>query len=290
MADPVSSIVCKAFLDKCAPEKRSHLLALLPEAEKERIQSLPQSFENPLFATLTTEEQLSRIHPSWLTSFFRTLTENEAQLFLAAVNENQASSLKKALLLSEREVLLSQLGKKFLQESLWKNLTQNDPDLLPIACLPESSLNSLLNLGHSELVRICDFLGIYDFALEIKQIVETAKIKKIYQALTPEELSFLKNLLHQKENLAFKAMGLQQWDGNVERLRTILHQRGINRLAKALYYQHPDLKWHVAHKLDMQRATVLLKLCTDVQNLRAAQVLTQQVLDCISYLQTKRSE
>jgi hypothetical protein len=288
--DTVSSIICKAFLDNCPAEKRRALLEILPKEEKQKIEALPQTFQNPLFGGLTSKQQLDRIHYSWFASYLRTFTENEIQLFITVLNENQARGVRKALLLSDNQLELTSVSKTFLEKTLLEKTAQDKPDLLPIACLPESPLNVLLSLQLPEFIRLFDFLGIHDLAYEIKQIIETAKLKKIYSVLSPEELSFLKTLLHQKETLAFKPIGIQQWDGDVERLKSILHQRGINRLAKALYQEDPSLVWYISHQLDVERAAILLKLSTDLQNLRAVHLLIQQVVDCLTYLQTKKSE
>ena len=64
-------------------------------------------------------------------------------------------------------------------------------------------------------------------------------------------------------------------------LKAILHHRGFNRLAKALFGCHPSLLWHISHKLDTGRTKVLRKFYTDINNDEALKSLTNQILELI---------
>ena len=99
-------------------------------------------------------------------------------------------------------------------------------------------------------------------------------------------VAYLKTISQKKETLSFKKMALTQWDGNPEHFKTMLHQRGINRLAKSLYGESSSLLWHLAHRLDIERANILQKLCKPLDHPQAVGVLRAQVSELIQSLKT----
>ena len=70
-------------------------------------------------------------------------------------------------------------------------------------------------------------------------------------------------------------------------LVSTLEQRGINRLAKALYKEEPSLAWYIAHRLDADRGALLMKLCTPLDHPRAAILLSEQVTDLIQSIKNQ---
>lgn len=79
-------------------------------------------------------------------------------------------------------------------------------------------------------------------------------------------------------------MGLLNWKGDREALRSMLLQRGINRIAKALYGSHPSLLWHIAHRLDLEKGQLLNKLCTALDHPRASALLSDQLVELVNAL------
>ncbi|MBI2742732.1 MAG: hypothetical protein HYX48_02305 [Chlamydiales bacterium] len=282
-----ASIVCKAFLERSPPEKQAKLLRFLSAHDQQNLQELPVSYhKDPTEGFSTEEALLKRIHYSWLDPLFRTFSESEVGLFLSALDPLQAKGLKKLLLFSNHGASLTKLGRTFLQKTLWKRLS--DEQIVPIECLPESPLNVLLELETDDLLLMISFLGLHDLGAEVKQIIETAKLKQIYAALSPSELAFLKTLLHRKEPLTFKRLDLQTWDGKKASLRQLLDQRGINRLAKALYRKEKSLLWHVSHRLDREIGEALVKLSTPLEHVRAQEILIGQVTELLPLIQTQQ--
>ena len=285
--DEIPAIACHAYLQKCSSERRHALLRYLPKKQQESLSSLPSSYGDVTRSFGTVESQLEDIHYSWFASFLRTLPENEIRLFLSSLPEDQVVGLKKTLLFSNHLIPLTPCAEQFFRHTLYEKTTSDAKDLLPKPCLPETPLNALLSLSFTELLRLIDFLGLRDLAAETRQIIETVKLKQIYAALSKEEQEYLKLLLQKKEQLSFKRMELGKWDGGEETLKHHLRQRGLNRLAKALYGSHPSLIWHVSHRLESSLAGILLKLCVPLEHPRAAELLTSQVVDLIAYLQNK---
>lgn len=281
----VTASVCKAFLLRSSPELQTRLLSFLPPEELKEMEELPSTFYgDPSAGISSDEERLKMVHHSWLALNFRSLSENEVRLFLSSLSETQIKGLKKNLLFSNSLLPLNPLALPFLQSSLWEIVT-GDEEILPLECLPASSLNGLLSFDAYELLTLIDLLGLHDLALEVKQVIETSKLKKISQALSPQEQAFLKELLHKKEKVSFKRMSLQKWEGDAPSLRSLLHQRGINRLAKALFTQNSSLLWYVSHKLDVERGQMLLKLAEPLEHALAAEVLAAQVEEALASIQ-----
>lgn len=274
--------VCNAFLQQAAPETKERLISFFSQKELQTIQELPSScYGNPAAGIATENERLNLVHYSWFAPYFRNFAEGEIRIFLSALNETQIKGLKKTLLFSNSLPSLNPAALPFLKESLWEMLSGGN-EVLPMECLPASSLNKLLDFDAYELLSVIDMLGLHDLALEVKQIIETSKLKKISQALSSQEQAFLKELLHKKEKVSFKRMSLQKWEGDVPSLRSVLHQRGINRLAKALFGQNPSLLWYVGHKLDAERGQMLFKLAEPLEHSQAAQALAAQVEEAIA--------
>jgi hypothetical protein len=281
-----SWVICSALLNKCDEEKKSQLVHFLSSEEKHLIETSSPPYRDPLVEPQAIDKILSRIHPSWFSPFLRQHSESEIRIILSAFEEEKAKQIAKLLRFSFHRLSLNPIAIQYFQRWAWEKITEGKSELLPISCLPASSLNIILELDHDTLTEVIDYLGLYDLAIEIKHIIDTVKLKHIYSALSKEQLNFLKTLVHQKESISFRMMGLNQWDGNVAHLKSLLHQRGINRLAKVLFNEQPDLFWYVSHILDMERATLLSKLCTSLNQPRAIKILAGQVIETINHVQT----
>lgn len=279
-----SRVVLKAFLESCSPTERSSLVEYLAPIEKQFLEKLPATLGSPLEDTERAEDTLQRIHPSWISPFLRTLSEKDIGLFLAALTPSQAQAVGKELLYAAKFPSLSEQGKAYLQKTLLGYLTAEIEDLLPPSYLPDSPLNDLLNLKNETLNQSLDFLGLHDLAVETKQIIDKTKLSKIYETLTPAEMGYLKILLQSPEPIVFAKMGLSHWNEDKEKLKTLIRQRGANRLAKALYGQDPSLAWYIMHKLDFERALLVKKLSSPLENNRAVQILIGQILEFITYI------
>ncbi len=279
-----SRVFLKAFLEHCSPTERASLVNYLSPVEKNVLEKLPKTYGNPLRDIETPEMTLRRIHPSWISPFLRTLSEKEIGIFLASLNPAQAQAVAKDLLYAGKLPSLSPLGKEFLQKTLLGYLTAEIDDLLPLACLPESPLNALLDLKNEIFNLSLDFLGLHDLSVDIRQIIEKNKLRKINEALTAHQLNYLKILLQSSEPVAFAKMGLANWNDDKEKLKSLIRQRGANRLAKALYGQDPSLVWYLLHNLDFERAFLVKKLISPLENARAVQILIGQILEFITYI------
>ncbi len=280
--DTTALIIWQSFLQASPADRRSSLLRCISEELSKELQALPAfsleyqlEFESP-------EEELSKVHYSWLAPFLRSLPENEIKLFLSSLAPEQIKGLKTSLLLSNTLPSPSSMGRTYLRKTLFEMIAIDD--LVPASLLPADPLNGLLDLSQEELASLIDLLSMHDLSIEIRHIIETSKLKEIYGLLTKAQTTFLKTLLHKKEPVSFKKMGLLSWKGDREGLKSMLLQRGINRIAKSLYGKSPSLLWHVAHRLDSEQGQNLMKLCTALDHPRASALLTEQVVELMSAL------
>jgi hypothetical protein len=285
--DSTALIVWHSFLQSVSPDQHASLLAALSPQLSEELQKQPLPAQDVRQGLEPIEEELTRVHSSWFAPFLRSLPENEIKLFLSPLTSEQIKSLKQTLLLSNTLPTPSAIGISYLKKILFEIIASEN--LIPISCLPVDPLNSLLDLSLDELNSLIDLLSMHDLSVEIRHIIETSKLKEIYALLTKAQTTFLKTLLHKKEAVTFKKMGLAAWDGDREALRSLLLQRGINRIAKSLYSRNPSLLWHVAHRLDVEKGQLLIKLCTALDHPRASALLGEQVIELMSALKTNNS-
>lgn len=278
-----SALVCKGFLEKCQPNERAVLFGFLSEQDKQLIEHLPSTSFDLKKGFLPLKKTLDKIHFSWFAPHLRTLPENDIRLFLSAMNSEQAEGLKTILLFSDHFPELTDAAESYIHEILMKKITQNE-DLLPLNLLPASPLNSLLDLNQEQLENLIRYLGLHDLAFEMRQIIETAKLKRIFGTLTKIEKEYLQSLLPQKEQVILKRVQIQNWDGRRESLKSLIQQRGLQRLGKALYGEHPTLIWFVAHQFDISMGQELLKACTKIELAKAKQHLIHQIVKILSFI------
>lgn len=278
-----SAFVCKAFLERCEPEEKDALLHFLPEKEQLFLEKIPIGIYDPKKKELSLKKTLDQIHYSWFAPHLRTLPENDIRLFLSALSHEQGEGLKALLLFTDHFPALSDSADLYIQEVLMKKLVGKE-ELLPLNLLPESPLNPLLDLNAQQLETLIRYLGLHDLAFEMRQIIETAKLKRIFSCLSKNEKDYLQSLLPQKESVILKRMHMQNWDGRRESLKTLIQQRGMQRLGKALYGEEPTLIWYVTHRLEIGIGQELLKACTKIEIAKAKQHLVNQVLKILAII------
>jgi len=254
-------MVLKAFLSRCDPEKKRALERFLPEGERLRLEEMPTFVEEVTPEGFSNGGMLEKVHWSWFLPTLKTYSEEEQKLFLSSVSPYAAKNLAHALGLSSYAQEISVVAKGFLRKILLSTLVGPHDRLLPVDYLPPTPLKPLLGLSKKELTRLIDLLSLHDLAAELRQIVETKILKKIYSLLSEEERKFLKNAMAHKEPFILTRIGLDRWDGDEEALRLLLHRRGLARFAAALSGQDPDFIWYICHQLDIGRGNALFKLC-----------------------------
>lgn len=274
-------MVCKAFLDRSPSEEKEELKSLLSESQQEQMNALPPV---PMpRRELLFSDWLDEIHPSWLAPFLRTLSKSDIPLFLSSLESKQSHELQKLLGYTNHLPKLTSLGRLHLRQTLYDQLLPKD--LLPLAFIPESPLNPLLFMDHQKIELLIRFLGLHDLSFEMRHIIATTILKKIFHGLPKIDGDYLKTLLLHREPLVFQRLFLEKWDGTKEHLRKLLEERGMIRLGIALHNQDPNFLWYFTHRMEMHLAIKLLKYRDQpLPNERAEKILIEQIKKILTYL------
>jgi hypothetical protein len=272
-------LTCKAFIEKQSPQEQKRLMEFLPPKERKQLQAL--RFANPGWedSDVRIESALDLVHPSWILPLLHpTLTMQEIGFILASLAPHQASALKSQLHYMRPLPSLTPLGKSYLRNDLLQKIPGAD-DLIPMKALPESPLNILASFSFMDLLKLIFSLGLKDLSQYLKLVIDKNKRKNIEAALSPEEWKSLEHLSMKKDPLAGGKEIFDTWTGEPEKLRILIEQRGINRLAKALFGEHPALLWYVMHILDSARANFLYKLCSESPSKATHDFLKEQIVE-----------
>jgi hypothetical protein len=253
-----SEWVLKAILNRYPAVSRESLERFLPKTEKARLDAMPST---NLETDVEEPPLLERVHWSWLLPMLESLSLRDQKLLLSALpshtKENLCRELKIKTLPKEE---LSKSFQEFAAQTLTDSLTGEPVELLPVYFLPPTPLSRLLHLDKQKLVQLIDSLALNDLAWELRQIVETKILKKIYSFLSEEEKKSLKKAASIQKPFAVSRLPLEKWNGTEKSFRLLLHKRGLARLGAALSTQHRDFIWYVCHQLDIGRGKALEKL------------------------------
>lgn len=266
---PTALMVCKGLI----PEEREGVLVpLLSRGDQVVFQQLP----SPRKGEIISRPLLNHIHFSWIAPYLRTLTETEVRSFLAVLTPKQASGLQKTLGLENHLPPLPSVSKRGLQQLLLSHILHGK-DLVPLSFLPEHPLNRLLELPSEGIEKLILYLGLHDLSFEMRQIIDTKELKKIFDVLTKRESEFLNQLMLHKEPLVFKRLFLNKWDGTKETLHKLLEERGANRIGHILYSASESLAWYLTHSVDMHIGTNILKHIEKPSHSKAEEILLKQI-------------
>jgi hypothetical protein len=278
-----SWIIVKRFIEN---NNNAKILKFLSEKELQLFDKAPLTTTENIPSLLFEDDFLKKIHYSWFVSIINELPTNIRPLFLGLFDEDNAKSLKKMIKTTSSKLELTNVANKFFQNYLISNLIGKNP-LLPINFLPPSPLIYLLSLSKEELIKIIDFLSLYDLVFEMKHIVETKILKKIYSFLSPQQRDFIEKKANYKEPFSITRMGLDRWDGDEKTLKTILHKRGLIRFSKALSYQNSSFIWYMCHFLDIGRGQNILTFVKNKCSKDLSDAIIANILE-LTELLTKR--
>lgn len=279
-----SWIAYRFLIEKNRPNKQSEFMRYTPEGEWEKLSETPLPETDPFSHFIPLENRLKAIHYSWLITFLEPFSEPDKEKILSALDPIQAKKLQSHFKIKGPLMRLSPHAKRFLNFSIYGWLISEQKEFVLREFLPAHPLNLILDLKKQEIQHLVNLLGLHDLALEMKKIIKSEQIKKIYRTLSKIERDYLKILLKEREPVSFARLNLEGWDGNQQKLKKVLHHRGFNRLAKSLFGCHPSLTWYLTHKLDTGRSKIFRKFFTDINNSQAQDALINQVVKLISFI------
>lgn len=192
---------------------------------------------------------INHINLSWLTS-------NQIRLHHLCTSKNASLSL-------------------FAKKQLWTSLKSKD--LLPFPIIASMPLGHLSQLNESQIKKLCHLLGLYDLAIDARKIVQTKTRLAIENSLSEEQKHFLQSHAATPSPIDFGRLDLSKWDKSKTSLQAVIFQRGLNRLAKALFDCDQSLLWYITRRLDKSLSAQLMKLKTDVKKTDAKKRLIQEV-------------
>lgn len=258
-------------------------LAALPREDREQIFKQETDSEEVEVAFSKPQESLGQVHYSWLIEAFQALPQEIAPFALASLADDKyRAQLAELVGVTPYDKGLSEPLQRFFLQKLLRAV--EDGSDLPLEFLPERRLSPLAHLDKGQLMMLVDFLGLYDVANEIRTVVDKTILEGLYACLTPKKKQFLRACIQKKKRLSSPPLDLQKWDGDCNRLRRVLHYRGLNRLGNALCEEHPDFVWHLAHIFDTGRGKIIEKCYHEKSQPNIAAILRQQVYNAMKFL------
>jgi hypothetical protein len=277
-------MICKSFFLESAPQRQATLFDCLSEGLQLFLQELPTAILPANRKISSSKETIDLIHFSWFAPFLRSLSETDIRLFLSVLSLSQVEGLRRSLRFTNHLPHPNSHALTFLRKRLLQQLIEENEEILPKDCLPLSPLNPLAEMDHATLAIFIHYFGLHDLAFEMRQIIETARLKRIFQSLPQKSHEYLNFLLSQKEPFLLQRMTLQNWDGKKETLMAQIDKSGILRLGKILYDQDLSLIWYVVHHLEVSIASLVQKFCTPMESSKAKQALMEQAIKILSFI------
>ncbi|MDN3507814.1 MAG: hypothetical protein P0S94_02705 [Simkaniaceae bacterium] len=280
-------IVFKGLIASLPSDAQIELLKYTTEKERTILSTIHAPRFDPTVGIAPYDDRIKKIHHTWIVKILQDLPAADRPWLIAPLPKETKEKITKDLPIKKKNP--SPFAQKYLAELLYTSLTQNHDNLLPEECLPMHPLNDLLDTPYKSLIHFIDYLGLHDLSAEMKTMIHTKNIRMIEAALKSDQKTYLRKLLGEKEPVVFSKINLNDWDGNEEKLRTVIHQRGLNRLAKALYGANSSLIWHLTHRLDLARANFIETYLKDIKNRTAHEILLKQTTELLQYLKEKVS-
>ncbi|NGX58370.1 MAG: hypothetical protein K940chlam3_01277 [Chlamydiae bacterium] len=261
---------------------KHEMLSCLPEDEQEGVNGLELEEGNISIVTRQPWQKVDKIHYSWFLEPIKKISDNLVPFVVASLPESHRSKVAKHLGLSDLPEDLSDPIKHLLLDRLYDHMPIKG--MLPLGLIQAQPLVELLDLSKSQLLDLIDCLGIFDVAGELKQVVDRQQLAKLCDSLSKLQQGFLKEVIHDKDRWSPSKLGLDQWGGDIPRLRKALHVRGLMRLAKALKDHDDDFMAHLFRRIDTGRAAQIQKYRTQDETDQAVYNLGAEVKKAIHYI------
>jgi hypothetical protein len=270
------NLVLNVLLNKVDAAEKTNLLSFLEAADRQEIAKKIDIIDLDL-SVILKKTLIDNIHYSWFIPLLNSYKKDEIDFFLLSLEDNKKKSLEKILNHKCKSFKLPNEIKNFFLSILYENLISSNSFLLPLNYLPKSNLSNLLTLDKKNIVKIINYLSLYDLVKEVKFIVDTKKLKKIYSFLTSDEKNFLNKIFKYHESFRTKRLNLEKYTLEKKTIRNILHIRGLERFALALSLETEDFIWYIMHFLDIGRACILEKLIKKEKS-SIASIIASQIL------------
>lgn len=254
----VSDIGFKSLLSTLPKEKIKDIALLLTENERQRLEKVPFVSTDEIFSD-SVSNYIDQIHPSWIHYIFENLGHKDLKLIISAF-DIQKKDLEVLFKINIENIEISPLAKNFIRNLAYSKLLQLKEPTFPVYALKEEPLFSTLFLDKELFKNVIFGMGLFDLKDELNTLVDKVKLQTIKEGLDPQFCKFLKEISRDSNNLISQPIGLNFWDGKIEELKTLLHHRGMNRIAKILSSHSSSFYWHFSLILSIEEAKLLKKL------------------------------
>lgn len=266
-----SSVAVALFLRRYRPSEAAQLLSFASARERQAIEPLLSSEISLATYRDRIQEMIHTAHRSWFQHAIAA-SSDAAQRFYSAAFQHPHENATPI--------------DRFAELALYRAI--GGPNHLQRRLLPSAPHNRLLDYNKSQLMQLIDLLSIYDIAPEVRQIVDPKKISALHNNLSALEKSFLQQILRflppgVKARPKLLISHDQPHDTRAT-FRKQMHKLGIVRLGYALRQDHPDLVWHVAHRLDRGRGELLLAAVQKEPSGKRSDVYSQQLHATLTFL------
>ena len=278
---PAANSILNSLIDSLTPDKKEVFLRYFSDKDRQEIEENPGVLIDLPIKPQSKTKILHSIHYSWFIPIIQSYSLHP-HYFLSALTKTQTKKILPYLKEPPSEEEIMPLAKKYFSNLLLYSLIGEKNDLLDPKFLPPSRLNILLLLTKEQIVSVIDYLGLYDLAKIIFQIVDPNALKTIERDLPKKKREFLQSILQKKQTLSFPPL---QWDKDPQSLAFTVHKRGLLRFAKAFCFQHKDFLWYISHKLDIGRGNTLIKQSQKKIDEKVSDLLIDDIFTILSYLQ-----
>ncbi|MCB1180710.1 MAG: hypothetical protein KDK55_01635 [Chlamydiia bacterium] len=259
-------------------ELRKRTLACLPKETLSVLCEIEEPIVKERFPTiLTSGGWLHKIHYSWFHEALKGFSPRALSHFVALFPPERKKKLEILLGISPKNFSNSPFSSYFLLAKLKKRIVPKT--IISEEILSPHPLNELLALSKEHLTSLINLIGVHDVIYEIKKIVDKTLLEKIYYALLPKQLAFLKKYSNRQIRWSPPPLSLQQWNGEKKTLLNTIHDRGLIRFSYALYEVDKNLIWHITHILDTGRAKKILSHIGKIPNKQLVSYFRKQVLE-----------
>lgn len=279
LKDTKSRMMLKVLVNRYNPKAGNALLKFLPQEEAQAVSSQEILSKDITPILYQPQRLIGRMHYSWLQPLIEKFSLELRPIALAALKPEQTSSIRSP---NTPSIFISEPVKNFFINEIYKMLEAEEH--LPFEYLPETELSPLASWSKKKLVDLIDFLGLHDLASEIRHIVNKTHLQNLYSCLSPSQRAYLKICLYHKEKLKSRRLEINLAKQNCDKLKRILHQRGLSRFSYALAGQHPDFIWYIAHTLDIGRGKILLKHANNKVTANVTSILKSQVINLMNFI------
>lgn len=261
-------------------DKQKKLLSYLSPTGQEQYQKLPKLQTTPL-EDLELSGLLGKIHPSHFVSILSPLAHEVKVAYLSALSHHLRNELANLLSITDSFYEYTPEFREVILEKILSLLSEGQPSILPFSYFPDHPLLCLVKADGIEISTLCCFLGLFDLADEIRTLIDGKLLKKLEEALSPDELSLIGEISSKRMGkVPFGKIGLSHWNGEVHLLRGVIKERGINRLAKALCQSFSDLIWMVEHIMDAKMKMEFQRYRVEMGDRKQVDLLIEQVKFC----------